>query len=78
MWTGQDATSGLDGVGLSMKIEAGMTIVYDDKDVYVTESMLVNGSLSCMTCNEVCGDGVMINGHLFWICEYGHENDIEL
>jgi hypothetical protein len=53
-----------------MNIKAG--------DIYVTESMIAGGSLSCQTCDDVSSQGLLLGGTLFWLCEYGHENKVTL
>jgi hypothetical protein len=61
-----------------MNIKAGDTITIDEKDIYVTESMIAGGSLSCQTCDDVSSQGLLLGGTLFWLCEYGHENKVTL
>lgn len=61
-----------------MNIKAGETLVIDEKEVYVTEDMIATGSLSCQTCNSVSFEALLLNGVLYWLCDFGHENKVTL
>lgn len=61
-----------------MNIKAGDTITVDEKEVYVTENMIAEGTLSCQTCDDTSYDALLLGGTLYWLCDHGHENKVVL
>jgi hypothetical protein len=61
-----------------LNLKPGDVVTIDEQDVYVTESMIAEGSLACQVCNEVSFQALLMGGTLFWLCEHGHENKVTL
>jgi hypothetical protein len=60
-----------------MSVKPGDVLTIDEREVYVTESMMVvNSSLACQICNYVDDSAIMLGGTIYWLCEYGHENKV--
>ena len=64
------------GVDAAVRLEAGMTIPYEDREMTITENMIATGSFECVVCGDPTDTVLFMNDEFWWICDFGHESKV--